>query len=305
MKRFLIFFVIFFLACSHKIEYPNWFKNPPQDRKNILYATGEGIDKTSAINDALTQIANKISTSISSNFFVYQGYIQNNKEVNTMKSVQKQILQKINNFHFYDYRVLKIKSLSDKDYIALIEVNKAKNAKLIIEKNKILLENLKNKFKILKNPILKIKFAKNTINLINKKVFPQLFIAKVLGEDSDDLIQEYQQFLVLLEKYLQSIKISIKANKYRNILKDSLDFPIVLNSNLLIKMNVKEVSVKVNDEYVYQIKVFLTISYNKVILLSKEIVVSKYSYVSFDVSKNLALQELKIKLRDFFKGLFK
>jgi len=70
-------------------------------------------------------------------------------------------------------------------------------------------------------------------------------------------------------------------------------------------MNVKEVSVKVNDEYVYQIKVFLTISYNKVILLSKEIVVSKYSYVSFDVSKNLALQELKIKLRDFFKGLFK
>ena len=304
MKRFLIFFVIFFLGCLHKVEYPAWFKNPPQDRGNVLYATGEGIDKTSAINDALTQIANKISTSISSNFFIYQGYIQNNKEINTMKSVQKQILQKINNFHFYDYKVLKIKSLSDKDYIALVEVNKAKNAKLIIEKNKILLENLRNKFKILKNPILKIKFAINTINLINKKVFPQLFIAKVLGGDSDNLIQEYQQFLVLLEKYLQSIKIAIKANKYRNILKDSLDFPIVSNSNLLIKMNVKETSVKVDEEYIYQIKVFLTINYKEIVLVSKEIVVSKYSYVNFNVSKNLALQELKIKLKEFFKKLF-
>ena len=304
MNRFLIFFIIFFLACSYKIEYPNWFKNPPEDKGNLLYATGEGMDKTSAINDALTQIANRISTSISSEMFVYQGYTQNNSNVNTMKSVQKQVLQKINNFHFYDYKVLKIKNVADRDYVALVEVNKAKNARLIIERNRILLANLKNNFKILKNPILKIKFAKNNVKVTNKKILPELFIAKVLGANVDSLIKKAQRFLITLQNYLQNIKVTIKANKYKNILADSINFPIVSNSDLVIEMKVTEHFQRVIDEYMSQVKAIITIKYKNSVLLTKEIVATGASYVNYQTSKKLALQELKKKLKKFFNTTF-
>ena len=304
MNRFLIFFIIFFLACSYKIEYPNWFKNPPEDKGNLLYATGEGMDKTSAINDALTQIANRISTSISSEMFVYQGYTQNNSNVNTMKSVQKQVLQKINNFHFYDYKVLKIKNVADRDYVALVEVNKAKNARLIIERNRILLANLKNNFKILKNPILKIKFAKNNVKVTNKKILPELFIAKVLGANVDSLIKKAQRFLITLQNYLQNIKVTIKANKYKNILADSINFPIVSNSDLVIEMKIIDHFQRVIDEYMSQVKAIITIKYKNSVLLTKEIVATGASYVNYQTSKKLALQELKKKLKKFFNTTF-
>jgi len=289
MNRFLIFFIIFFLACSYKIEYPNWFKNPPEDKGNLLYATGEGMDKTSAINDALTQIANRISTSISSEMFVYKGYTQNNSDIDTTKSVQKQVLQKINNFHFYDYKVLKIKNVADRDYVALVEVNKAKNARLIIERNRILLANLKNNFKILKNPILKIKFAKNNVKVTNKKILPELFIAKVLGANVDSLIKKAQRFLITLQNYLQNIKVTIKANKYKNILADSINFPIVSNSDLVIEMKVTEHFQRVIDEYMSQVKAIITIKYKNSVLLTKEIVATGASYVNYQTSKKLAL----------------
>jgi len=206
MKKiiFSFFLFLFIIGCGNKVEYPTWFKNPPQDKANLLYATGEGMDKTSAINDALTQIANRISTSISSEMFVYQGYTQNNSNVNTMKSVQKQVLQKINNFHFYDYKVLKVKNISDKDYVALVVVDKNKNAKLIVEKNRDKLNLLIDKFNNLKNPLEKIKFAKSSIKITQEKILPELFIAKVLGANVDDLIRKAQRFLIKYKSYYKS-----------------------------------------------------------------------------------------------------
>jgi len=306
MKKVISFFFLFLfiIGCSHKVEYPTWFKNPPQDKGSLLYATGEGMDKTSAINDALTQIANRISTSISSEMFVYQGYTQNNSNVNTMKSVQKQVLQKINNFHFYDYKVLKVKNIADRDYIALVVVDKDKNAKLIVDKDKDKLNLLIEKFNNLKNPIEKIKFAKNSIKVINEKILPELFIAKVLGANVDDLIRKTQRFLITLQNYLQNIKITIKANKYKNILADSVSFPIVTDSNLVIEMKVSEYFQKAIDEYMTQIKAIITIKYKNSVLLTKEIVATGASYVNYQTSKKLALQELRKKLKKFFNTTF-
>jgi len=306
MKKifFSLLLLLFIIGCSHKVEYPTWFKAPPQDKANLLYATGEGMDKTSAINDALTQIANRISTSISSEMFVYQGYTQNNSDVDTMKSVQKQVLQKINNFHFYDYKVLKIKNVADRDYVALVVVDKDKNAKLIVEKNRDKLNLLIEKFNNLKNPIEKIKFAKNSIKVINEKILPELFIAKVLGANVDNLIRKTQRFLITLQNYLQNIKVTIKANKYKNILADSINFPIISNSDLVIEMKVTEHFQKFIDEYMSQIKAIVTIKYKNSILLTKEIVATGASYVNYETSKKLALQELRKKLKKFFNSTF-
>jgi len=306
MKKYFLFFIFLFLSftsCSHKVEYPTWFKNPPEDKKNLLYATGEGMDKISAINDALTQIANRISTSISSEMFVYKGYTQNDSNVNTIKSVQKQVLQKINNFHFYDYKVLKIKNIADRDYVALVVVDKNKNKKLIVEKNKDKIYLLINQFNNLKNPIEKIKFAKNSIEVIDKKILPELFIAKVLGANVDYLIKKAERFLITLQNYLQNIKITIKANKYKNILADSVNFPIVSNSDLVIEMKVIEHFQRVVDEFIVQVKAIITIRYKNSVLLTKEIIIAKSSYVNYKIAVNLALEELRNKLKQFFNTI--
>jgi len=303
MRSFLIILFLF-LGCSEKVVYPKWFKNPPEDKNYIIYATGEGIDKTSAINDALTQIANRISTSISSEMFIYQGFTQNNKNIDTFKSVQKQILQKINNFHFYDYKILKMKNINKRDYVTLVAVDKNKNAKLIIDNNKNKLNLLIEKFDNIKSPLQKIKFAKKSIKIINENILPELFIAKILGENSNYLINKAQNFLITLQYYLQNIKVSLNANKYFNILAQCINFPISQNSNLAINMNIKENYQKVYDEYIVQIKAFITIKYQNNILLSKEVIAVKSSYVNYTISKKLALEELKKKLKETFIEIF-
>jgi len=61
---------------------------------------------------------------------------------------------------------------------------------------------------------------------------------------------------------------------------------------------------KVIDEYMYQVKAIITIKYKSSILLTKEIVATGSSYVNYQTSKKLALQELRKKLKKFFNSTF-
>lgn len=66
-KLFAIFLCFFILsACSSSGKYPDWYLNPPKNNANFIYGTGEGFDKDEAVYSALSDVAARLKTNISS-----------------------------------------------------------------------------------------------------------------------------------------------------------------------------------------------------------------------------------------------
>ena len=304
MKNFFFFLLTIFLIGCGGITYPNWYNNPPQDQENILYATGVGLDKKSAISAALSNLASKISTTISSNLSISQGY-STTSGVN--KNIQQKISQKVNNFHFYSYKVKKIKKLDDTTYVALVCMNKNKNGKLIVDESSKKLNQIELTFNNISNPIEKLKFARKNIKELKTNIIPNLFIAKLLNQNSDKLINKAQKLLIKLQNYIQNIKISINAKEYNNVIANfltNLNFIISNKAPIKIYVTTKGFKTKILDNYVYKIQATLKIYYKHKILYNKTIISIGKSIIDYQTSKGIAKEDLYNKIKSSLNKVF-
>ena len=303
MKRLIFVIFIFLIGCG-EIEYPKWYKSPPSDNSFILYATGNGLDKQSAVNSALSHIASKISTSISSEITVSKSYSTTS---GLSRDIQQKITQKVNNFNFYDYQVKQIKRLKDNTYVALVAINKKKNAQMIIDKSKTILNTIKKEFNNLNNPIEKFKYAKSKLQLIQNEIIPNLFIAKVLGAYSDNIMKKAITLKLKLQKYIENIKVKIIANKYQNLLKEAVsnaNLSISKHSNLIVSMKINKHNLKAFDRYITQLTADVNVIYNGKIYYSTTIKALSKSLINYETSTKLAKIELEKKLKEIIKNIF-
>lgn len=131
IKLFYIFLVLFIVGCSTKDEVvvqktlPSWYKNEPLDTKDEFFSVGEGVDKQSSIIEALNNLAQRINTSLESEFVLKQkvidGYINKTQATSSIKTQVKKI-------HFSSYEVLESRELGFKRVATLIKLDKLKEA---------------------------------------------------------------------------------------------------------------------------------------------------------------------------------
>lgn len=309
MKRifFSFLFFIIFTSCSNKINPPKWYINPPvtQDN-NVLYGTGEGLTKNSAINYALNQIAAQIHTSINSEVYISKSQNQHNQKINFSKTIEQTITQKIENFNIYNYKILKLKKIKN-IYFVLASVNKNQLANIIYKKNKDKLNNLKIFFKN-SDYFHKFKIAKQNINLLQKELIPSLYISYFLGKkDALNIIKEAQDYTIFLNKFINNFTIAIKSKNYNNILYDLLTQKgININSNASLKIyfQCNKGKIKYSEYYIIKLNCNINIKNKHNLLFSQSIKSTGKSLLNYEISQSLAIINLKNKLKKIFATLF-
>lgn len=304
---FSFFLTLFLIGCSNKVNPPKWYNNPPISKNNyILYGTGEGLTKQSAINYALNQIAAQIHTSISSEIYISKSQSEHNKKINFSKTVEQTIKQKIENFNVYNYKIIKLKKIKN-IYFTLVSVNKIELANILYKKNSDKLNSLKANFKN-SDYFHKFKIAKNQIKIIKKEIIPSLYISYLLGKkEASNVINSAKQYLISLNYFINRFSISIENNHYENLLNDLLtqnNIHISPKSQINISLKCKNKEFKYFDYYIYKLKCNLTINNKKNIIYSNEIKAAGKSLLNYQISKSLADIELKNKLKKILNQLF-
>ena len=309
MKKifFSFFLLILFIGCSNKINPPKWYNNSHISKNSyILYGTGEGLSKQSAINYALNQIAAQIHTSISSEVYISKSQNEHNKKINFSKTVEQTIKQKIENFNVYNYKILKLKKVKN-IYFTLVSVNKIELANIIYKKNADKLNNLKDNFKNA-DYLHKFKIAQKEIQLIKKGLIPSLYISYFLGKkDALEVINSAQKYLNVLNTFSNKFNISIQNGNYKHLLDDLLTqkgIHIANNSLIKISLRCKNKEFKYFNYYISKLKCNLEIKNKNDILFSNGIKVAGKSLLNYQISKSLAEIKLKKELNSIFNQLF-
>jgi hypothetical protein len=125
---------------------PDFCKHPPADNDLFWFAVGEGPKKNDAINDALNQIASKISIHVNSNY--KSRSTETNKHYRYHQEFEIEV--HIDTVHFHGYEIVK-KNESIHTCYVLVKVDKEKYFKA--QENKFLQhhESIKQLFHQLKN----------------------------------------------------------------------------------------------------------------------------------------------------------
>jgi hypothetical protein len=102
---------------------PSWYLNTSADSPFYYYGVGSGASKSEAINEALNQIAGKISVVVESTFKSKQKSSMNNGKSSFSNEVDQSIKAKIQGIKFSNYKVSKNAQIGKKIYL-LVKVDR-------------------------------------------------------------------------------------------------------------------------------------------------------------------------------------
>ncbi len=292
MKKIFLIMLIFITGCFNH-QPPKWYVKEYSDTNRYIFATGEGKTKKEAINDALSYAASKLSVTINSTFESTKGYF-NNPE-NSYESVKHTIISRVKNFNFYDYKIIKSIKNNDKYYI-LLQIDRKKNALIILEKAKETLKEIELK----SQTDDKIEIIKTYPKLIKKlqKIISDIYISKSLysSPETDKLLKKAINLKNSLEKKLKNITFNIK-NDYKNILHDSLSSLNQKISTKGIRSSIKVTGNKKKAAGLYIYKINSKITLEDKTTYTFEVTCAGKSISGFDIAKEFAIKECKKKIK--------
>lgn len=227
--------MFFMVGCSTKNEVvvqkslPSWYIKEPQDSSDEFFSVGEGVDKQSSVLEALNTLAQRVSSSIESEFIIKQkvidGYINKNEATSRIKTQVKKI-------HFSGYEVLESEELGFKRVATLIKLDKHKE--LLSLKNSLLqdfslaqkeLDNL-NRADIAQ----KLRVYKGIESRFDDALMRLTFISLLdKNFNQDEYLNKIQFFMNLHKNFMQQLTYKIQNSDNTKI------YNSVLSSHLSTK----------------------------------------------------------------------
>ncbi len=281
-------------------SYPVWYTKVQQDSFSYYYGVADGINKTDAINNALNQIASKISVTIESNFESSR-YVDNENLNEFSKSEIKNKVAKIN---FNNYTILKEQKVGN-SYVVSLKVNRLTLAKNMEEKIENSLSNISSKLDAnYKNIVQKLRNysdAKQKLKELEKDVF----LASSISSSVD--LKEYLDTIHKLNKKILKFKNSISFkidgdSNYKNVLSELINekgYKVKnYNSNLYLKISVKKTHITAVGYKIAKgvINIKVIDKNNNSIVGQKRLVVGGKSLSGFKQADEFMLKTFKQKL---------
>jgi len=306
MKK-LVFFLFFILliGCTHKQTFvakpkpmPAWYLNPPQSNNNIVYVTGEGINKKAAVLNALSNFVSRYSVTISSKF---QTKLQDFGGGVANKNAAYNIQATVKKFEVSNYEIVKAKRYKFDQFLVLIKVDVDKLYANI--KNR--LDNRFTEYKSSYNNILQedplkqlVDLQKLSLKLEDEKNY--IYILKTMNQNFN--AKKYLSFIDEVKNRLDSLKdtihIQISSNNFK-IVEDIKRYLTskgikIGNSQIKLVVNVKKRKSSTMNLIAYE--VYLTTKYKGSIVGSNyfKIIVPQNADINgylFNDIKNMSIEK--------------
>lgn len=155
MRPLLTLFIllILFTGCSHNKPsvavapktLPAWYLDPPRSDGPFLYATGEGVDRQAAVNDALSMLASNLSITIASRYSATATESRRNGQSETAFSSTNEIRSEVEKIRISPYDIVQGREQSFRRYLVLVKADRRAIAKSMEQGLAALLLELENK----------------------------------------------------------------------------------------------------------------------------------------------------------------
>jgi TusA-related sulfurtransferase len=250
MKKLLFFLSLFLLigCAEHKVHVsskpkpiPNWYLNPPQGNKNIVYVSGSGINKKQAVLNALSNFISRYSVTISSNFESkvksFGSGLYNKHSVKEIKATVKQ-------FEVSNYKVVKAEQYSFDKFFVLIKVDINKLYENVKNKLDNRFVDYKNQFNsIIKENLLKQFIELNKLYSKLKQKEDYIFILKIMNKNFNE--KKYLAFINKVKNRLYTVKNNLYIQVISNNKSISEDIKKYLTDKG-IKLGKSDIKIKIN-----------------------------------------------------------
>jgi len=295
------------IGCAGSPSYPDWFSKTPTDTAQYIYASRDGSTKEEAISNALNAIASKIRVSVESSSSISTNIRTDNNDEEYSKDSTQTIKNHVQKIEFSNYVVKKEKKLSDEKYVVLVQVDKALNAKLLLNKidtdiakyNQLLATNHKNPIATVKTYNQSIKQIKNR-NLIDCSTVKNFMPNSNVNEKINQLLEIEKK----MTKYQGNIIFAIKGNNsaYQDILVKQITEKGFRtsggSSSITISMNVNETKLKVLGNNILKSTIELSVKSAGTVIGQSRIMVGAKSRTGYDQARDFTLQKFEAKLRN-------
>ena len=260
MKRLLFFLLVFFIGCGGPPEPPKWY-NQTYTSQIYIYGKGSAITRDSAINNALSDAAAKVSVTINSSFESSKRLFESKDYADEIRQLNKDIRSEVKNINFSDYEIVKEKKVDDV-YFVVVKINKYKTAQNLYESAKAIVNDVKDDLAI--NDKVKIlKIYPKDIQKLNKAI-SDLTIALVL-EENDEYKKLLKQAINLKNALKAKLnKISVKVISSNPTIKSMIedvftDLNVPLGDGIKVYVNANVKNRKIMRYYVSTIKLRITL----------------------------------------------
>ncbi len=172
IRCFLILLLLLLSACSTKESakaytpkaLPSWYVHPPQNDSRWLYATGEGVDRQSAVTDALNMMAAGLSVTIDSHYRSDATQTRTGAHEQSRFHSNTTIHADVEKIRISHFDVLQGKEQSFRNYIVLLRAERARIAEGIRNELKTVYAQLHNREAALQksNTLSRYLFYRNT-----------------------------------------------------------------------------------------------------------------------------------------------
>ena len=299
--------IILIIGCAGEPSYPEWFTQIHSDTEQYAYGVREGSTKEEAISNALNEIASKIHVSVESTSTTTTNLKIDNGEEDYTKDSSQTVTNRVNKIEFSNYKVKKIKKLSDNKFIVWVAVDKPLNAKLLLSK---IDTDIQKYYQLLnsehKNPISTVKQYQTAINKIRDKNLIDCSIVKDFSPSSgiDNRVAKLLEVQKKMSKYQSNIIFSVKGNnkEYQDVLIKQIvskGFRTTNgNSNITISISVKERKLTILGYKILKSKIQLIVKSNGTVIGQSRISVGAKSRTGYKQAREFTLRNFEKRLRE-------
>jgi len=298
--------IILIIGCVEEPSYPEWFTQIHNDTEQYAYGIKEGSTKEEAIKNALNEIASKIHVSIESTSTTTTNLKIDNGKENYIKDLSQTVTNRVQKIEFSNYKVKKIKKLSDNKFIVWVEVDKPLNAKLLLSRIDTDIQKYYQLFNSEhKNPISTIKQYQTAINKIRDRTLIDCYIVKDFSPSSeiDNRVAKLLEVQKKMSEYQSNIIFSVKGNnkEYQDVLIKQIvskGFRTTNgNSNITISISVKERKLKILGYKILKSKIQLIVKSNGTVIGQSRISVGAKSRTGYKQAREFTLRNFEKRLR--------
>jgi len=299
--------MILIIGCAGEPSYPEWFTQIHSDTEQYAYGVREGGTKEEAVSNALNEIASKIHVSVESTSTTTTNLKIDNGEEDYTKNSSQTVTNRVKKIEFSNYKVKKIKKLSDNKFIVWVAVDKPLNAKLLLSK---IDTDIQKYYQLLnsehKNPISTVKQYQTAINKIRDRNLVDCSIVKDFSPSSgiDGRVAKLLEVQKKMSEYQSNIIFSVKGNnkEYQDILIKQIaskGFRTTNgNSNITISMSIKERKLRVLGYKILKSKIQLIVKSNGTVIGQRRISVGAKSRTGYKQAREFTLRNFEKRLRE-------